>query len=143
MSAPSSLSSISTETSQVIPAKKKGFLSKLRLPFFKKQDVIVRRHVRHDCCVIAHLRVIEREFEMDGVVLEISQGGVLFRPASTYIMDRQGERVLVRFEGRELIGTIMSSRPIGYGVKLDAPVDDETIEMVITKYGLRTIQAPH
>lgn len=121
---------------------KKGFLSKFRLPFLKKKEVFVRRHTRHDCCVIADMRMVERNFEMDGVILELSQGGVLFRPASTQIMDRQGELVAVRFEGREYTGIIMNTRPIGYGVRLKEEIDDDFIEGIIVKYGLRTIKLP-
>lgn len=116
--------------------KSGGLFSKL--PFFKKK-AFTRRHTRHDCCIIATLTIDERHFELDGVILELSRGGVLFRPASTYILDRYGERVTARFEGIEGEGIIANVRPQGYGVRFREELPEAAIDELVSRYGLKRI----
>jgi len=120
------------------PKPKKPF--SLPIPFLRKKK-FVRRHARYDCCIVAALRIEERHFELDGVILELSKGGVLFRPASTYIMDRTGEVVTARFEGIDVAGVIMNSHVKGYGVKLDEEIPDVAVDKLVAEYGLRIAEA--
>jgi hypothetical protein len=124
-------------------AKPKFKLPKLNLPipFLRKKQTFVRRHARYECCIVGELDVVERHFDIDGVILEVSAGGVLFRPASTFILNRLGERVRARFEGVEMEGVIMNVRPVGYGVKFDELIPDAAIERLVADFGLKTAAA--
>lgn len=136
---------LSSQPAAVTPPKKKSkpLLGgvKIRLPFLRKKETFVRRHARYECCMVGELDVIERHFDMDGVILEISRGGALFRPASTFILDRTGERVRLRFEGIEIEGAIMSARPVGYGVKFDGEIAETDIDRLAAEFGLKTARA--
>ncbi|MES2906471.1 MAG: PilZ domain-containing protein [Pseudomonadota bacterium] len=111
----------------------------LKIPYL--QPRYVRRHKRYSCCIVAAMHVTERHFEIEGVILELSQGGLLFRQASRYIMDRSQEFVSIRFEGLVLTGQIVNISSQGYGVLFDEELTADRVQMLITTYGLRTLKA--
>jgi hypothetical protein len=113
--------------------EERPFLSKLK--FWQKKQTFVRRHSRHDCCIVAEMHIIDRDISLQGVLLEISLGGVLFRVASGYLLDRAGQNVTIRFEKLEMQGRIMSTRPQGYGIKLFSNFDPEVFEDLVELYG--------
>ena len=110
----------------------------------KRPNAGNRAFERHDCMLMAHLVMPEKNFEIDGLLVEISRGGALFREASTYILDRRNMPVLVRFLDREYAAVIVNVSPKGYGLRwsqllpaeavqnvLDSPTDVPTGPMVI------------
>lgn len=101
-----------------------------------------RRHTRHDCCVVATLLLIEKKIPLDGLVLEISQGGVLFRTASVYILDRTGEEARVEFAGYSATGIIVASRDIGYGIRFAAELPEEMVDDVVSRFSYRIGERP-
>lgn len=111
----------------------------LKIPFL--QPRYVRRHKRHSCCIVAAMHMTERHFEIEGVILELSQGGLLFRQASRYVMDRSHELVSIRFEGLVLTGQIVNVSSQGYGVLFDEELTAERVQMLITTYGLRSLRS--
>ncbi len=115
----------------------KGVIRKLTPPFLRPKQTFVRRFERYECCIIGELGIVNRFLALDGVILEVSQGGVLFRPASTHLLDRTGDAVKVTIDGQTYAGTIMSSRAIGYGIKLEQSIPSETIEELVLRYGLK------
>lgn len=110
----------------------------LKIPFL--QPRYVRRHKRYGCCIVAAMHMTERHFEVEGVILEISQGGLMFRQASRYIMNRSSELVSIRFEGLVLSGVIVNVSSQGYGVLLDEEMTADRVQMLITTYGLRSLK---
>lgn len=115
----------------------KGIFEKMTPKFMRKKMAFVRRHERYECCIVGELELSQRFLSLEGVILEVSQGGVLFRQASTYMLERQGELVKVKLEGQIYNGTIMASRPIGYGIKLNETIPSEVIDEIVTRYGLK------
>lgn len=111
-----------------------SWLSKLKPRFGKKQS-FSRRHRRFPCCVIASMDIISRGYMLDGTVLEMSQGGLMFRVASNYVLDRTGENVIVHIDGLELRCQIMASRPEGYGLRLMDDLDLTTVSSLVTEFG--------
>lgn len=111
--------------------KKKTFF---RWPW--RKETFVRRHRRHACCIVANLHLSGREVDLEGVVLELSAGGALFREAATHILDRAGEEVVVRFEGFTSRGIIMNTSTAGYGIKLANEIDDATLDRLVELHGL-------
>lgn len=108
--------------------------SKLK-PNFGPKRSFARRHRRYPCCVIATMDVIERGYTLDGTVLEMSQGGLMFRVASNYVMDRTGDNVIVHIDGLDLRCKIMASRPEGYGLRLLDDLDLTTVSSLVNEFG--------
>jgi hypothetical protein len=98
-----------------------------------------RQYPRFACCIPATMHIPERDYELEGLVIEISLGGALFRPAARYIMERTGSEIMVRFSSYKLAGRIMNTRDFGYGIRLNSLLRQDDIDMIIDEYG---IQAP-
>jgi hypothetical protein len=113
-------------------ARSDSFLSRL----LRKPAAWVRRHERFACCVVAVLDIVDKNVPVDGLVTEISQGGLLFRPASTYIFDRRGSSVLVRFGDDEIEGDIVNVKPAGYGVRFHHEIPAEHVQRLLAHFGL-------
>lgn len=97
----------------------------------QKENKHLRRHARHECFIIAVMTVLERSVPIEGVIKEISAGGVLFRPASTYLLYRKGERIALMLGDRQLAGKIVAVRPTGYGVKFLDNLEDDEIDTML------------
>ncbi len=91
----------------------------------------MRRFPRYACFVPATLSVTERDYDLAGAVTEISRGGLRFREARTYILDRRGASVRLRLLGVDWTGTIVNVSPAGYGIRLDALIDEEMVETLV------------
>jgi hypothetical protein len=100
-------------------------------------QTFTRRHTRHECCIIGTVYLTEKRIPVEGVVLEISQGGVLFRPAAIYILDRTREDVTVEFGGISLPGVIVATRDTGYGVRFARELSDTQLADVLSRFGYR------
>ena len=93
----------------------------------KRPSIRDRRFRRVAIEAPAELYFTERKFSITGMVMEISQGGALFREATRYIMDRRRSLVVLRLAGQEFPGVIVNVRATGYGILFDAPVSEDTI----------------
>ncbi|MEM6382191.1 MAG: PilZ domain-containing protein [Pseudomonadota bacterium] len=111
------------------------FSFKSLLPKLGKKQSFSRRHRRFPCCVIASMDIVDRAYSLDGTVLEMSQGGLMFRAASNYVLDRTGEKVVVHIDGVELPAQIMASRPEGYGLRLFEDLDLTTVSSLVEEFG--------
>lgn len=112
----------------------KSLLAKLK-PSFGRKKSFARRHRRYPCCVIASMDIMERGYQLEGTVLEMSQGGLAFRVASNYVLDRTGEKVVVHIDGLELNAQIMASRPEGYGLRLLEDLDLTMVSSLVDEFG--------
>jgi PilZ domain len=111
------------------------------LSFLRKPASWVRRHHRYPCCIVGVLDILDRGVPLDGLVTEISEGGALFRTASTFIFDRRRSTVALRFTDREWRGEIVNVKADGYGIRLDSPATNEEIEHIIARYGAPDLAA--
>lgn len=93
-----------------------------------------RRHDRHTCMIVAKLSFPDKAIEIDGIVNEISISGARFRTATTYILDRTGERCSVSMEGLVIAGVIRNVSPDGYGIALDQWLDEDDVEHLIKQF---------
>lgn len=105
------------------------------VPRLGKKKSFSRRHRRYPCCVIAVMDIVDRIYSLDGTVLEMSQGGLMFRAASNYVLDRTGEKVIVHIDGLELHAQIMASKPEGYGLKLAEELDLTAVSSLVDEFG--------
>lgn len=117
---------------EVVGARSDSLFGRL----FRRSDSWVRRYERHACCVIAVLEIVDKEVPVDGLVTEISEGGLLFRPASQFIFDRTGAEVIVRFSEDEVAGVIVNVKSHGYGVRFHRPVEEERVLTILERFGL-------
>ena len=106
----------------------------------KKTSAAQRRFKRHSCYVIGTMRIVEKHVELDGLVTEVSQGGLLFRTASTYILFRLEDDVSVSFNNKTVSGKIVATRDTGYGVKLNELLPEEFVEEIASHYGVMNEQ---
>lgn len=108
------------------------------LSFFKRKDkasIKNRQFQRYECSVVGTMRITHKNYDLDGMVLEVSEGGVNFRTATTYILNRNGEEVIVNFAGLELAGVIVATRPAGYGVQLNEAISPDLVQRIASKFG--------
>jgi hypothetical protein len=102
------------------------------LPLSRRRDfTMVRAHTRYPCCVIAKLTVVQAAFDLEGLLLEASIGGLLFREAATFIYDRRGEAVRVNAAGLTLAGEIVNVHARGYGIRLTEPMEEAMLEHLL------------
>ena len=95
----------------------------------------LRRFERRECAVLGAMEVVETGADYAGVIMEVSQGGCSFRPASYFLLDRTGETVLIRCEYFSAEGRIRATRPESYGVQFTGEVDGEAVDRLLAAHG--------
>ena len=80
-----------------------------------------------EICIVARLKIIEKEFWIDGAVLELDTQGALFREASAYVLRRQNEEVILEIESSEYPAIIDRTDEHGYRLVLLEPLPDDVI----------------
>jgi hypothetical protein len=105
-------------------------------------------HQRLDVRLEASLILLPREISVNGLILNVSEGGCLFRPFLSHLISRTGDKVLVEVGGGRIFGHVMNTNERGYGVAfeelvdlsmflaLDAPTGD--LSSINASSGLRT-----
>jgi hypothetical protein len=91
--------------------------------------------VRKPCCLVAVLIVLDRGLALDGMIMAVNDGGMLFRQASVYIFDRQGSEISLRFGESERRGRIINVGPDGYWVQFHEQMNQVEINFIINSYG--------
>jgi hypothetical protein len=91
----------------------------------------------HDpCCVVGVLMVLDRGVALDGLVTGISARGVLFRQASSYIFDRTGAEISIRFGTHDRRGRIEHVTAAGYDIVLNDPLTERDMDEILNGFGL-------
>jgi hypothetical protein len=96
-----------------------------------------RRHERFPCVMLGDMQVVEIDAWLDGVVVELSQGGCAFRPASLYLLDRTDEVVTIRTPDFEAAGRIRGVRPDSYGIQFFEDLDRALVDKMVAAHGGR------
>ena len=112
------------------PAPLRRLLSKL--PHRKRP----RQFERFACCIPATIRVDGTNYEREGLILELSAGGLLFREATHFLLAIQGVGADIQFLDRRVRGTIVNTQERGYGIKLTAILDEEDVEQLVAQHGV-------
>ncbi len=86
--------------------------------------------------MVGTLKIVDRHVDLDGLVTEISQGGVLFRTASTYILFRLDEDVMVTIRNKTFAGKIVATATRATASSSRKKLSAEFIEEVATHYGV-------
>ena len=95
--------------------------------FMNRPSIRNRRYQRVACEQVAELDFPDKRITLYGMVIEVSRGGALFREASRFILDRRRETVVLRAAGFEIPGIIVNVRDVGYGIRFNHEIDEDTI----------------
>jgi len=87
-----------------------------------------RRHERNRCFIPGSMQVEDIEASFDGAILELSAGGCSFRPASMFLLNREGETVIIHTPAMPVRGIIRSTRPSSYGVQFMEEISIDAVE---------------
>ncbi len=90
---------------------------------------------RDRCVIVAVLMVLDRRLALDGLVTSLGATSVVFRQASTFIFDRTGAEVSIRFDEHDLRGRITATSAEGYVVTFAEPLPGLEVEALIAAYG--------
>ena len=93
-----------------------------------------RQFERYDIFAVGSLVIMNNSQRMDGVIDEVSAGGLRFRPASVFIMERKNEAVSIHLGDYNISGIIRATRADGYGIQLLDQLSKEQLEILIKQY---------
>lgn len=105
---------------------------KLALPkMFKRRPHFERKSTRVACQIDAQMTIIDRGSSFDGRIVDLSAGGAMFRPPLAHIMHRKDVAVCLIVGDEPMMGQIVSTTPAGFGIRFDAPLDDEDLATIL------------
>jgi hypothetical protein len=78
-------------------------------------------------CVVARLKIVDRDFWIEGAVLQLSQDGALFREASSYVLKRQNEEIVLEMESGEYPGQLVMTNKLGYRIEFFEPLAENHV----------------
>jgi hypothetical protein len=99
----------------------------LNFPGFGRKPVFARAAVRHVCQIDGEIVLTEKMARYDGRLINLSQGGAMFRPRLAYLMNRREVAVQVQVGGLAINGEIVATTPEGYGIRFDEPLADAVL----------------
>lgn len=102
--------------------------------FMQRKQRFARAYQRHQCQIDTSLMLIDRMTSFEGRIIDLSQGGAMFRPKLAYIMHRQDTPVCMQLGAEELFGHIISTSPRGFSIRFDDPLDEEDLEELIEQF---------
>jgi len=105
-----------------------------KIPFMRFGSAADRQDRRYECMIICAMSLSDRAIVFDGVVDSISRGGIQFRPAASYLLDRRGENVSIALGHQQLDGVIVATRQSGYGVTLAKRLDEDEINDILEEF---------
>ena len=97
-----------------------------RLFRFRKSN-FARSHERHGCQLSGNIFFLEHGFTLDGYVEEISLGGILFRPAQSYMVRRFEGTVRVTAGSLVAEAELRNTSALGYGLQLRQQLTQEQL----------------
>ena len=115
-------------------------MSRLKRMIFRK-PVFARSAKRYSCALDASMIRVDRMTNVDGRVVNISLGGAMFRPRRSYLMEVHEVAVCLKLDEFELFGHIVSTTPMGYGIRFDSPIADGDMEQIIARFALEDVRA--
>lgn len=102
---------------------------------FGRRPVFSRADERHDCRIDGEIVLTEKMVSYEGRLINLSRGGAMFRPRLSYLMNRRGDAVQVQVAGLVLIGEIVATTPLGFGIRFERPLEDSELAHLLA-YGV-------
>lgn len=82
------------------------------------------RPIVPEYCIVARLKIVDRDFWIEGAVLRLSQEDALFREASSYVLKRQSEEVVLEMESGEHPARLVKTNMYGYSIEFFEPLTE-------------------
>ena len=89
---------------------------------------------RRPCCIVAELLFDEEDLVLDGIVRWLLPDRALFREASRYILERQGDRVRLRILGEDHAAKLVGTSRDGYELVFETTLPHETVVEWVDRY---------
>jgi PilZ domain len=96
-----------------------------------KERNFTRAFTRHRCEIDVTLVIKPRMARINGRLKDISQGGGLFRPVLSYLLDRRGIEGSLQVADLAIACRIVRTLPFGYALQFDEPLSDENIAIIL------------
>jgi len=87
----------------------------------------VRNYKRYSCALNAYLTLKGQQYEVKGVILDISRKGALFRPRSRFMMKLQKVPVELHIGKFEMHGEVVNTIARGYGLEFQELIDEALV----------------
>jgi hypothetical protein len=97
------------------------------LKLTKGKSRFYRAHQRLSCAIWVKLDFVDRGFRIPGLVDEMSEGGMRFRPALSHICVRSGDMVIAWVGDAVIEAVIVNTTEQGYGLRLKQPLSSEDV----------------
>ncbi|MEO0328948.1 MAG: PilZ domain-containing protein [Pseudomonadota bacterium] len=108
----------------------------------QKTSAADRRHERYECeNLLGNLAIMNSSNNMVGYVIEVSKGGLKFRPAKSYLLERKDVQITIEFAGLRLPGKIVATRSDGFGIALFDMLTDEQMMSILQVGDLQPTEA--
>ncbi len=118
-------------------ASKQAKILQQRLSRDQEKNAHKRRFERYPIFAVATMIILDSSLHIEGVLTEVSLGGVKFRPASLFLLERNSERVSIILDDIKTTGTIRASRADGYGIQLIEQLDKVDLQFILNNYGIK------
>ena len=112
-----------------------------RLSRDQEKNAHKRRFERYQVFAVATMIMLDSSQHIEGVVTEVSQGGIKFRPASLFLLERNSERVSIILDDINITGTIRASRADGYGIQLIDMLEEIDLKYILDNYKSNDIKS--
>lgn len=112
-------------------AGRESTLARMRRKWRERK--FTRAFTRHKTEQDAVLVCAPRMARLSGRLLDISQGGGMFRPALSFLMDRRGMEGTLVVEGEHIACRIVRTLPVGYAVQFIEILSEEQIAALLPK----------
>jgi len=99
----------------------------LHFPLFSRRPVFSRADVRHECRIDGEIVLTEKMVSYEGRLINLSRGGAMFRPRLAYLMNRRGDAVQIQAAGLALVGEIVATTPLGFGIRFEHLLSDRDL----------------
>lgn len=81
-------------------------------------------HSSPEYCIVARMKLVDKDFWIDGAILQLSSEGALFRETSLYILKRRQEEVVIEIEDSEHPAQIVKTEHRGYRIEFITPLPE-------------------
>lgn len=124
---------IGTPNRAAAPVKpaEQGFFARL----FRRGQKASAPSSRKPCVVVGVLMILDRNLALDGMVLGVNEKTLLFRQASTFVFDRTGAEISIRFADLDRRGKIIETTAKGYVVQFAEAMPLRDIAVLLSTYG--------
>lgn len=122
------------EEAKIAANKKQTELLQKRLEKDQEKNAHKRAFERHAIFAVSTMVLSNNSQEIEGVIAEISQGGLRFRPASLFLLERNGENISIILDDINVSGIIRASRADGYGVQLLDEISPSEMNYILRNY---------